>query len=175
MEAWVKNCSANEEEVDGQMMDFLASSSAGDGETSSTDTIVVDDPVEEAELMVLCEDIVDEPVPAAGLSHLSLIEKATILQKYGEGMSFCEIGQLLRRHHSTIARFYQKWEKDKTLTSASGRGRPRKTDERTDRAILNYVRQNRFITSKQIADLPSFAGLSERLIRRRISESGDSS
>eukprot|EP00981_Chlorochromonas_danica_P010396 scaffold3188_cov182-Ochromonas_danica.AAC.1 len=93
MEACVKNCSANEEEVHGQMMDFLASSSASDGDTSSTDTIVVDDPVKEAELMVLCEDIVDEPVPAAnrGVSHLSLIEKTTILQKYGEGMSFCEI------------------------------------------------------------------------------------
>eukprot|EP00981_Chlorochromonas_danica_P013834 scaffold6903_cov191-Ochromonas_danica.AAC.1 len=31
MEACVKNCSVNEEEVDGQMMDFLASSSASDG------------------------------------------------------------------------------------------------------------------------------------------------
>eukprot|EP00981_Chlorochromonas_danica_P004740 scaffold954_cov173-Ochromonas_danica.AAC.26 len=105
--------------------------------------------------MMLSEDSENEADRAAnrGASHLSLTEKAIIVEK-------CKEGMILLRHHSCITRFNAKGKRVESLESPFGRDRRRKTDERAESHIFNCVLDNRFITSKQIADIAAVRGLS---------------
>jgi transposase len=70
----------------------------------------------------------------------------------------------------TVMRIYRKWETFGNVKRKKSSGRPRKTNARDDRAIVNEVRKNRSISGKEVMGELGASGISERTVRRRIVE-----
>lgn len=94
------------------------------------------------------DDLADEP--AAPSKQLTGQETIVILQRRAANRSYKDIGNELHRSHTTIARFCRLYDTQQTLDRKKGSGRKRKTSAREDRAIMIYVKRNRFLTAEDI-------------------------
>ena len=118
-------------------------------------------------------DPVGPAAPHFGKRHFGEVEKLRIIELAAAGNSYRRIGVIIGRHHKNVSRFHRRWLETQRLRPEENRGRPRKTTDRDDRAILIKVKRNRFITAKGILSELELPGVSESTIRRRISESGE--
>ena len=70
----------------------------------------------------------------------------------------------------TIALWISRYRENENLKSSSCQGRPRFTDERTDRRICSEVRKDRFISAATIKTNLELGHLSDKTIIRRLKE-----
>jgi transposase len=107
-----------------------------------------------------------------GRRQLSDFEKGQIVTWREAGDSLRTIAAKLNRSAPCILKFLQKFESLGTSARQSGSGRPKKTSERDDRAIVREVQKDRFVSAKQIKANLNLSGVHERTIRNRIREHG---
>lgn len=107
-----------------------------------------------------------------GKKHLSKDVKNLIIGWNHIGVSNREIVRRLKRDESSIRGFLKRCRKNYIGQLEETRGRPRKTDERTDRHIKNLVEQDRFVTSEEVKLILGLKNVSTKTIRRRIRDCG---
>jgi transposase len=96
-----------------------------------------------------------------------------ILEMHQQGISERQISEALEISRSKVHRRLQSYFQRGTMTRKKGSGRPRLTDERTDRTILREVKIDPFITCCEILVKNPELHVSPDTIRRRIIESGE--
>lgn len=96
--------------------------------------------------------------------------KVLILSKLEEGWSVRAVALHYNIAKSTVQNVKKRWEHHGSISRKQGSGRPKITTVQQDEALLNYLRQNPFQTSRQAAFLTNFPG-SAPTVCRRIKES----
>ena len=107
------------------------------------------------------------------LNDLTPTRKGRILQKLDSGDSCRAIAEEFGTPKNTVNRLKRKFEESGSLVRTPGSGRPRKTTERQDRMIVRAIKINHDITGEEIKEIVGLEDVSERTIRRRISELSD--
>lgn len=93
----------------------------------------------------------------------------------GEGMSVREISRRLDVPKSTVHNILQKFKKTGTVRNLAGRGRKRKTTQRTDHQIKQLAIKNRKISAAKIAAEVKMATETEicpQTVRNRLNQTG---
>lgn len=107
-----------------------------------------------------------------GKKHLKKETKDLIIAWNHVGVSNREIARRLQRDEANIRRFLSRCRRNGNGHLEETRGRPRKTNERTDRHIKNLVEQDRFVTASEVQSYLSLGNISKETIRRRIRDYG---
>lgn len=100
-------------------------------------------------------------------------ERQYILLLHGHGYNNVQIATIIGRNESTVRRLIKKYYAEGSINRSKPSGRPRKTTATTIRYILNQVRDNRFVTARDIKALESCSSLSESTICRVIKNDGN--
>lgn len=83
--------------------------------------------------------------------HLSEFTKGQICALRAEGLTLRKIAQLFNVTHKTIMKITKKFEQTGTTARKSGSGRIKKLTERNVRALKRICKQNRKLSSRQVA------------------------
>jgi transposase len=105
--------------------------------------------------------------------HADPCEAANIHAAYHITKNYHEVARMMGRSVSTIYRIMKKYKENPNVHRRLGSGRPRKTNATTDRLIVRCMKRDRSISGDQIKRDLRLQHVSERLIRRRLSESGE--
>ena len=108
-----------------------------------------------------------------GKKQLDARNKGIIEGMYRSGSTPTEISNYLGYSVQTIRRWIRRYEASNNMERQEGSGRPRITDERTDRHILLVAKANRFMHANEIRSAVGCPLLSDDTIIRRIKESGE--
>ncbi|XP_072400286.1 uncharacterized protein [Diabrotica undecimpunctata] len=103
-------------------------------------------------------------------SHLSEIEKAQIITKMEEGWSIRALANLYNRNLKTIFRIKQRWVQQQSLKRKVGSERSKVSTPQQDAALVQFLRDNPFATSKDSRIHTGFPG-AQPTVSRRINES----
>jgi transposase len=104
------------------------------------------------------------------------LKKAYAIGKYSAGWRLTDIALELDMPKSTLFEWIRSYQATNSFERKAGSGRPRKTTRADDDYILKLVRDDLFITEEEIRKTLDDGGIcqiSERTVRRRISESGE--
>ncbi|RWR98875.1 uncharacterized protein B4U79_18855 [Dinothrombium tinctorium] len=101
--------------------------------------------------------------------QLKIDEKAEIVFRSAAGENVKDIAILFNRSEKCIKYVLRKWEEEKRVTRKNGSGRKRKTADEVDRAILNFVRNNRWDSLISLRDELSL-NVCINTIRNRLKE-----
>lgn len=110
--------------------------------------------------------------PTTTSKQLSKEQKVQILLARANGRSYSDISCELGYNRTTASRFCRRYEASNSIDRTKGSGRKRKTSEREDRAIVNFVKRNRFATAKEMKAVLPLPSLCYNTIRSRIKEGG---
>ena len=94
-----------------------------------------------------------------------------IITDFNNGESVTYIGKKFDIHHSVISRIISRFRSSGSLTTVHKGGRPRKTSDRDDKAIIRLIKKDPFVSSKSIATQLS-SNVTPRTIQRRAVEGG---
>jgi len=108
-----------------------------------------------------------------GQSQVDPCEAANIHAAYHLLKSYRAVERMMNRDHKTIRLIMKKYNENPAMHRRPGSGRPRKTTPKHDRLIVRCMKRDRSITGDQIKRDLRLNHVSERLIRRRLSESGE--
>lgn len=101
--------------------------------------------------------------------------RVKIVTMFDIGKKICEIVEETKCNRSAIRKIISKWKETRTVANIYKTGRPRVTNRREDRKIVNLVKQNpkttAFKTAKQL-EKDIGTKLSVSTIRRRLHEAG---
>lgn len=103
---------------------------------------------------------------------LSVDMRKLIITKFQSGEKQIEIARQLRLNRSVISKTVALYRRRRTLENAPKSGRPRKTDEATDRRIKMMSTANPFWDAVKIKKEIHNVSLSVRSIRRRLCDMG---
>ena len=104
-------------------------------------------------------------------AQLSEETKCMIIDKLLAGMSQSIVATEHGVSQTAISKLFAKFKKYRTVERRKGSGRPRKTSSGDDNLIFSIVQRNHFVTGKELKEELLLSEISERTIRRRISES----
>lgn len=112
-----------------------------------------------------------QPVPRTHTRRreISPTTRALLCGRLDQGVKQTELEQEMGIKQATISRIYKRYRENKTFKSGS-RGRPRKTTETTDRALLLSAKRNPKQPMREL-NLNVAPEISQRTIRRRLQES----
>ena len=85
------------------------------------------------------------------LRELSHGERLTIKILRENGLSFPKFGEIVGCHHSTALRIYRSFEATNLIDKLPRNGRPRKFDERDERAVCRTAKRLRFESLRNIS------------------------
>lgn len=108
-----------------------------------------------------------------GSKHCTATDKERIIGVYQGNNSIRGTSNITGFPKSTVSRIIAKFESEEGYERTSGSGRPRKTTEADDRAIVRLMRNDRGITSEDILEQLPLLNVSVDTIIRRITESGE--
>lgn len=92
-------------------------------------------------------------------SEIAVDTRAIIIKLRGEGKTLREIGNIVKRTHSTIQRIVNNFEDTKSLHSKPRSGRPQLLSDRDKRYVVVKVRQNPKLSAPKISsDLENSIG-----------------
>lgn len=117
----------------------------------------------------------DEPQPVPRKNRgkdLDEVQCGGIVTSKRLGLSIKKIMKVYKKSRSAIFKVLRKYKLDKVLGRADGSGRKRKTTAQQDRRIMREVRKDRKVTGEEIRASLGL-NVSDKTIRRRISESGE--
>lgn len=106
---------------------------------------------------------------ANGKYSVQLKEK--IINDYCNGESVTSIAYKFGIHHSVISRIISRFRSSGSLTTIHRGGRPRKTTNRDDQAIIRLIKKDPFISARSIGNQLKL-NVSIRSIQRRSVEGG---
>eukprot|EP00733_Pompholyxophrys_punicea_P000616 Pompholyxophrys_punicea_v1_NODE_191_length_2874_cov_15.987230.p1 type:complete len:258 gc:universal NODE_191_length_2874_cov_15.987230:2420-1647(-) len=102
--------------------------------------------------------------------ELSAFERGQIKQAFIDGVRPSTVAKQLGRSQSAVCRLMQRLRTGADIASPRRRsGRPRVTNERTDRFIVRQAEQDRFLTATQISQK---VGVHERTVRNVLIGAG---
>jgi len=104
---------------------------------------------------------------------LSESQKSIILHMRSNGLTLMNIANEMKLKYDQVRVLCKKFEAGESLERKKKSGRPRKTTDRDNRKIVLEVKRNRKITGNEIKVNLGLENVSERTIRRRITESGE--
>lgn len=91
------------------------------------------------------------------------------------GRSAYRVAKELKLSRSLVLTWWRRWREEGTLCRRKGSGRPRKTGNKTDRALVILAKRNRFLAVPRLfVSWSSAAGVacSVRTAYRRLAEAG---
>lgn len=104
---------------------------------------------------------------------LSSEKKGQIIGLLQAGITGAAVGTQCNTSKSAVSRLKRKYDETGSTDRLAGSGRPRKTTARQDRAIVREARIHHEITGGEVKENLSLNDVSERTVRRRISECSD--
>ena len=99
------------------------------------------------------------------------MQRAAIITLDKIGHPRREIAREIPCNEKTVALWLRRWEEDRSLDDAERSGRPRCTDDETDRSIEAIAEEKKFTVPKQIKNELQLE-CSKRTVRRRLDEVG---
>ena len=100
-------------------------------------------------------------------------QKQIIINMKNHGESDRSVAKYVGCNQSTVSRVYERWREEHTVAVQQRSGRPRKTDEKTDRVTWRLSKKNRFKTATFIRPflLKQYGlSVSSKTVRRRLNE-----
>ena len=107
-----------------------------------------------------------------GKKQLDVRNKGIIEGMYCSGKSPKEIADYIGYSVQTVRHWIRRSVATNNMDRQEGSGRPRVTNERTDRHILILAKSNRFMHANEIKNVVGCSEISDNTILRRIKESG---
>ena len=83
---------------------------------------------------------------------LSLREKEIINGNYFETNSVSETARIVGRSKSVVSRVLKRYNEENSLEEKQKSGRPRKTDKRDNKVLVRMAKENRFKSSRKLAN-----------------------
>ena len=77
--------------------------------------------------------------------------KSAIIRAKQEGATDRAVAGLFKVGHATVSRIYQRFKVKKTVANLPRSGRPRKSTERNDRALVKIIKDNPRKTATDVA------------------------
>lgn len=99
--------------------------------------------------------------------------KAAIIADKATGTSALTLAKKYKVGYKQVLGLLSRWNSERTLERKPGSGRPRKTTPAQDRKILLDVKRCSKLTGEDIRKLGAIEDISEKTVRRRITESGE--
>jgi hypothetical protein len=105
--------------------------------------------------------------------HLSTSERAQIIAWYQVLMDKSAVARLAECSEGAVRGIVRRYMDHMDVGRKPGSGRPRKTSPFQDRQMIRAMKMDRGTSGEQIRTSLGYHNVSERLIRRRLSESGE--
>lgn len=103
-----------------------------------------------------------------GIKHLTEEQKIYIIEHVALGESFTSIGRSINKSRQSVGSFHKKFKSTNSIKNKEGQGRKAVTTPAQDRYIDIMVKQDRFITAREIQNNEIFKDISISTIKRRI-------
>jgi transposase len=105
------------------------------------------------------------------IDQLSFIERAAIITLHKVGWTGCDIAHVIKCSDNTVSMWINRWRDEHSVEDNDRSGRPRCTQEPTDRAMEEYAREKKFVVPNDIRRELQLS-CSARTVRRRLDEIG---
>ncbi len=105
--------------------------------------------------------------------NISDVQKGIIISEVNAGLNYTAAAKKFKVARSTIQGFCQKFKDTGNVLRKVGSKGNRKTTKRDDVMIVREMQKDRDITGEEIKANLGLQNISERTVRRRITESGE--